>query len=63
MYLLVSDCAKEKPGYWSDKDKKINEEFVEDEWARFRVPRIFGGDRPEGWTGVNGFLLPSKLGG
>jgi hypothetical protein len=63
MYLLVSDCAKEEPGYWSDKDKKINEEFVEDEWVRFKVPRIFGGDRPEGWTGVNGFLLPSKLGG
>lgn len=46
VYMLVSDQASETPNYLSIKDKERESDRIDEEMAKFKVPQIFGGDRP-----------------
>lgn len=51
-YMEVSDHAEKAPTCMSDQDKETNQDWVNEENSKFRLPQNFGGDRhrSERWT-------------
>ncbi|RDI84851.1 putative serine carboxypeptidase [Venturia inaequalis] len=66
VHLVVINAAFGLPNYMSGEDKEKEKDRIDEEMSKFRVPQIFGGDRPKREeaqvTLLNGLPL-DRLGG